>query len=129
MEEQDEESSVCALCIEDLSGDSNHVITLSCGHRFHRLCAWDLVLYRRNADVFCPLCRNGPLSRSEFGAIPREIISRFRIHVHTLETQETRDFIARTICFPLLIFIGIFLAIGVFILILNRFSNNYMARP
>jgi hypothetical protein len=51
-----EEEDVCAICLDELKQED--IITLSCGHRFHKVCITDACNKSRNtSNCFCPYCR------------------------------------------------------------------------
>ena len=50
------DDDTCAVCLDPMT-DEGELVTLSCGHRFHSMCAVDVF---RRGDTRCPVCRDNP---------------------------------------------------------------------
>lgn len=50
------EGDTCAVCLDPMT-EEGELVTLSCGHRFHSMCAVDVF---RRGDTRCPVCRDNP---------------------------------------------------------------------
>jgi hypothetical protein len=47
------ECDTCVICQEDFCESKRHVITLHCGHKFHKTCAREWL----KSHASCPMCR------------------------------------------------------------------------
>lgn len=56
----DDETKVCAICIEEVDAENEDVRKLTCGHEFHLHCITPVVVnsFLARKDVICPMCRN-----------------------------------------------------------------------
>lgn len=56
------DDDTCTVCLEPMT-EEGELVTLSCGHRFHSLCAVDVF---RRGDTRCPVCRDNPHATEVF---------------------------------------------------------------
>lgn len=57
MEEFDEER--CTICLDTFGSDEQNILTLDCGHKFHKNCILNW-FRRRDSSGNCPLCNDNP---------------------------------------------------------------------
>lgn len=61
----------CAICLDIIDTSSHDIVRLPCGHGFHRVCAWNLVLHcDPRSGLLCPMCRHGPIPVIDVRRLP-----------------------------------------------------------
>lgn len=82
-----ERDGECAICLEDFNEEDNpNIITLNCGHSFHRNCIINTCRHMQGACT-CPLCRQPltPEDLNELGIMPPEPLLPLPPYLHTMD--------------------------------------------
>ena len=81
-----ERDGECAICLENFNEEDNpNIITLNCGHSFHRNCIINTCTHM-NDPCTCPLCRQPltPEDLNELGIMPPEPLLPLPPELHTM---------------------------------------------